>query len=126
MTDVTVPRASTLKVGKVDGNLRLGEGARVQPEGSNPTEVSGEVTCEGDASFDGSLRCGRFRGEKGRIEISGDIACETEVEVKRGELQVGGGLEARSVDVDARLTVLRSAKADRFEVGGMLDVGESI
>ena len=126
MTDLNVPRASTVKVGRVDGNLRLGDGARVQPEASAPIEVSGEVWCEGDARFEGALRCARFQARDGRVEVLGDMTCKSEVEVKRGDLQITGVLEAGSVEVDARLTVGKSAKADRFEVGGTLEIGESI
>src|SRR6266849_1260640 len=127
MSDVTVPRESTLKLSRVEGNLRVGDRGRVEQEGPDPINVSVEVMCQGDADFQGSLHCGRFNGENGRIQVSGDLTCETEVEVKRSsELRIGGTLEARSVEVDSRLSVGKSAKADEFDIGGMLEIGESI
>src|SRR6266571_3148580 len=114
MTDTTVPRGATVKIGKVDGNLFLSEGARVQAEGTAPTQVSGDVVCEGDAYFEGSLNCGRFQARDGNVEVTGDLKCETEVRAKRGKLEVNGDLVARSVEVDDRLTIGKSGKADSF------------
>ena len=74
MGDVTVPRNATVKLTRVDGQLHLLERARVQAEGESPIEVSGEVICEGDAEFEGSLSCSRLNVDHGRVEISGDLS----------------------------------------------------
>src|SRR6267378_5466583 len=126
MGDITVPRSATVKLARVDGQLHLFDRARVQAEAESPIEVSGEVICEGDAEFEGSLDCSRLNIEHGRVEISGDLKTSGDIEVEHGELQVHGSLEAGSVEVDARLSVGRSATAHDFEVGGMLDIGGSI
>src|SRR5213594_1131364 len=126
MTDTTVSRGATVKIGKVDGSLFLGQDARVQAESTSPIQVSGDVVCEGDAHFEGSLNCGRFQTRDGNVGVTGDLTCETEVRAKRGELEVNGNLVARSVEVDDRLTIRKSGKADNFDVGGALEVGETI
>src|SRR4029077_3243805 len=126
MGDVTVPRSATVKLARVDGQLHMLERARVQAEGDLPIEVSGEVTCEGDAEFEGSLSCSRLNVDHGRVEISGDLRSTGEIDVERGELRIEGSLDASSVEIDARLFVGRSATAHDFDIGGSLDVGGSI
>src|SRR5712691_13028764 len=126
MGDVTVPRNATVKLARVDGQLHMLERARVQAEAESPIEVSGEVICEGDAEFEGSLNCSTLNVEHGRVDVSGDLKSTGDIEVEHGELRVHGSLEAGSVEVDARLFVGKSAAAHDFEVGGMLDIGGSI
>src|SRR5438067_12893275 len=114
MGDVTVPRNATVKLAKVDGQLHLLDRARVQSEGESPIEVSGEVICEGDAEFEGSLNCSRLNTEHGRVEISGDLETSGDMEVEHGELPVPGSLEAASVQVASPSTVGKSATAPEF------------
>jgi len=66
--DVTVPRNATVKLARVDGQLHMFERARVQAEGESPIKVSGEVTCDGDAEFEGSLSCSRLNMAKSRYQ----------------------------------------------------------
>src|SRR5438309_10175411 len=126
MGDVTVPRNATVKLARVDGQLHLLERARVQAEGESPIKVSGEVTCDGDAEFEGSLSCSRLNIEHGKVEISGDLKSTGEIDVEHGELRINGSLDASSVEVDARLFIGKSATAHDFDIGGTLDVGGSI
>src|SRR2546428_11785706 len=126
MGDVTVPRNATVKLTKVDGQLHLLDRARVQAEGESPIEISGEVICEGDAEFEGSLSCSKLNVDHGRVEISGNLKSSGEVDVEHGELRIDGSLDASSVEVDARLFIGKSATAHDFDVGGTLDVGGSI
>src|SRR5437867_11935470 len=112
MGDVTVPRNATVKLAKVDGQLHLLDRARVQSEGESPIEVSGEVICEGDAEFEGSLNCSRLNIERGRVEISGDLETSGDIEVEHGERRVYGSLEAGSVEADSRLSVGKSEAGD--------------
>src|SRR5438309_38507 len=126
MGDVTVPRNATVKLARVDGQLHLLERARVQAEGGSTIEVSGEVICQGDAEFEGSLSCSRLNVDHGRVEISGDLNSTVEIDVEHGELRIDGSLDASAVEVDARLFVGKSATAHDFDVGGTFDVGGSI
>src|SRR5467141_4863615 len=126
MGDVTVPRNATVKLARVEGQLHLLERARVQAEGESPIEVSGEVICQGDAEFEGSLSCSRLNVDHGRVEISGDLKSTGEIDVELGALRINGSLDASSVEVDARLFVGKSATAHDFDIGGTLDVGGTI
>src|SRR6266702_7512963 len=126
MGDVTIPRSATVKLARVDGQLHMLERARVQAEGESPIEVSGEVTCEGDAEVEGSLSCSRLNVDQGSVEISGDLRSTGGIDVEHGELRIDGSLDATSVEVDVMLFVGKSATAHDFDIGGTLDVGGSI
>src|SRR4029077_7415468 len=126
MGDVTVPRNATVKLANVDGQLHMLDRARVQAEGASPIHVSGEVICEGDAEFEGSLICSRLNIDHGTVEISGDLKSTSEIDVEHGELRIEGSLDASSVEVDARLFVGKTATAHDFDVGGALDVRGTI
>src|SRR5437660_11255836 len=122
MGDVTVPRNATVKLARVDGQLHLLERARVQAEGESPIEVSGEVICQGDAEFEGSLSCSRVNVDHVRVEISGDLNSTGEIHVEHGELRIHGSLGASTVEDDARLFVVKPATAHYFDSGGTLAV----
>ncbi len=122
MGDVTVPRGATNRLGRVDGDLELQGGSRVEPEGSSPIEIAGEVRCRGDAEFRGSLTCAEFSADEGKVLIQGDLKVLGNIDVKHCEFRVDGNLEARSVDVERKLSVGKDAKADEFDIGGLLEI----
>src|SRR5213594_1707978 len=126
MGDVKVPRMTTVKLTIVDGDLEVERDSQVEPEGASPIQVSGSIRCYGHAAFGGSLQCADFQSDEGRIIVRGDLKSAGDVEVRNGELMVEGSLDARSVDVDKRLSVSKDAKAEDFDVGGMLGVSGSI
>ncbi len=50
MGDVSVGRGATSKIGQVEGDLRVGEAARIEPE-DRVIQVTGRVSCDGDGEF---------------------------------------------------------------------------
>ncbi|HEX9197236.1 MAG TPA: hypothetical protein VF906_05520, partial [Candidatus Bathyarchaeia archaeon] len=126
MGDVSVPKGATAKLGRVEGDLRVGQGARADSDGA-VIEVSGRVICEGEAEFQGSLSCSEFSargawGFGGKIKIHGDLKASGEVRVENGQLSIDGSLDAASVNIDKALWVGGNARADDFDVGGVLEV----
>jgi len=125
MGDVSVDRGATAKLGSVEGNLRVGEAARIDPE-DKVIQVTGRVSCDGDAEFHGSLSCSEFSARHGKIRIQGDLNAKGEVKVEDGQLNIGGSLEAATVSVDKTLWIGGNARADEFDVGGVLEVRGTI
>src|SRR6266571_3315146 len=126
MGDVSVPKGATTKVGRVEGDLRVGHGARIEREGEG-IEVTGRVICEGEAEFQGNLTCSEFsaRGIWGfvsKIRIHGDLKAAADLKVENGQLTVDGSLDAKVVSVDKALWIGGDARADDFDVGGVLEV----
>ncbi len=111
MGDVSVDSGATAKLGTVEGNLRVGEAARIDPE-DKIIQVTGRVSCDGDAEFHGSLSCAEFSARHGKIRIEGDLNTKGEVKVDDGQLAVDGSLEATTVTVDKALRIGGNARAD--------------
>src|SRR5689334_5955648 len=125
MTDVSIPKEATMKLGQVQGDLRVGQHARVEAE-ADTINVSGRVLCEGNADFLCGVSCAEFSageswGWGGKISIRGDLKCAGKVDVSDGQLVVDGSLEATRVSVDKVLRVGKDAKAEDFDVGGVLE-----
>src|SRR6266702_2116853 len=125
MGDVSVDRGATAKLGQVEGDLRVGQGARIEPE-DKVIHVTGRVSCDGDAEFHGSLSCSEFSARHGKIRIEGDLIAKSEVKVDDGQLAIDGSLEAATVTVDKALRIGGNARADDFDVGGVLEVRGTI
>src|SRR5256885_4694036 len=125
MGDVSVPKGATAKLGQVEGDLRVGQAARIEPE-DKVVHVAGRVICEGDAEFQGSLSCSEFSARHGKIRVQGDLNTKGEVKVEDGQLAIDGSLEATAVTVDKALRIGGNARADDFDVGGLLEVRGTI
>src|SRR6266480_2884383 len=125
MGDVSVDRGATAKIGQVEGDLRVGQAARIEPE-DKVVHVTGRVSCDGDAEFHGSLSCSEFFARHGKIRIEGDLVAKSEVRVDDGQLAIDGSLEAATVTVDKALRIGGNARADDFDVGGVLEVRGTI
>src|SRR5213592_1179929 len=130
MGDISILKGATAKLGRVEGDLRIGQGERAESEGA-VIEVTGRVICEGEAEFQGSLSCSEFSargawGSGGKIKILGDLKASGEVRVENGQLSIDGSLDAASVNIDKALWVGGNARADDFDVGGVLEVRGNI
>src|SRR6266705_2782310 len=125
MGDVSVDRGATAKLGQVEGDLRVGQAARIEPE-DKVIHVTGRVSCDGDAEFHGSLSCSEFSARHGKIRIEGDLIAKSEVKVDDGQLAIDGSLEAATVTVDKALRIGGNARANDFDVGGVLEVRGTI
>ena len=125
MGDVSVDGGATAKLGQVEGDLRVGQAARIEPE-DKVIHVTGRVSCDGDAEFHGSLSCSEFSARHGKIRIEGDLVAKSEVKVDDGQLAIDGSLEAATVTVDKALRIGGNARADDFDVGGVLEVRGTI
>jgi len=125
MGDVSVARGATSKLGQVDGDLKVGQEARIESE-DKVIQVTGRVSCDGDAEFLGSLSCSEFSARHGKVRIEGDLNAKGEVKVDDGQLAIDGSLEATRVAVDKALRIGGNARADDFDVGGVLEVKGTI
>src|SRR5437870_3162962 len=125
MGNVSVSNGATAKLGHVEGDLKVGHAARIEPE-DKVIQVTGRVFCDGDAEFQGSLSCSEFSARHGKIRIEGDLNAKGEVKVDDGQLGVDGSFEAATVTVDKALRIGGNARADDFDVGGVLEVRGTI
>src|SRR5256884_3832805 len=125
MGDVSVSNATTAKLGHVEGDLRVGQAARIESE-DKVIQVTGRVSCDGDAEFHRSLSCSEFSAHHGKIRIEGDLNAKGDVKVEDGQLAIDGSLEAATVSVDKALRIGGNCRGGDFEVGGGLPVSGKI
>jgi cytoskeletal protein CcmA (bactofilin family) len=105
MTDRTVKRGETARLGVVDGDLKVGRKATIMAEADGKVVVKGDVIFDGGATIDCSLECN---------SIEAKAAPHT-----GGTVKVNGDLSAlKGVDVADSLEVSRTATAEGFDVGG--------
>src|SRR5437660_11936379 len=116
MGDVSVDRGATAKIGQVEGDLRVGQAARIEPE-DKVIHVTGRASCDGDAEFHGSLSCSEFSARHGKIRIEGDLVAKSEVRVDDGQLAIDGSLEAPTVTIDKALRMGGGARSEVYEIG---------
>src|SRR5437773_10267322 len=107
MGDISIPKGATAKLGRVEGDLRVGKGARAEAEGAI-IEVTGRVICEGEAEFQMILSCSEntARGASGsgdKIKINADRKATSKVRVENRKLSIAGSLDAASVNIDKAL-----------------------
>src|SRR5437660_11919370 len=102
MGDVSVDRGATAKLGHVEGDLKLGQAARIEPE-DKAIQVAGGVSCDGDAESHASLSWSEFSAGHGKIRIEGDLNAKGEVKVDDGQPAIARSLEATTVTADKAL-----------------------
>src|SRR5438309_1677299 len=138
MGNVSVSNGATAKLGHVEGDLKVGHAARIEPE-DKVIQVTGRVFCDGDAEFQGSLSCSEVSARHGKIRIEGDLNAKGEVKVddgqeggEGGDVEVGGKFESKadlsfnSLDVGGMASIDGNGRGVEVDVGGLLRVSGSL
>jgi cytoskeletal protein CcmA (bactofilin family) len=120
MSDVDVPPRARVRLGQVDGDLRVGAGATLEADGTGPIRVSGSVDIRGDATIAAPIECGRIRMRDGRLTAAGSVTVHGDVDADDSDVEITGAFQAADVDVDRRLELKGPAKVQDLEVGGAL------
>ena len=103
MSETEVPRGGRVRLGVVDGDLRVGSGARIDADGR--LAVSGDIRFDGSSKVEGTVECGSMDVEDGTVEIHGDVTIRERLRAHDGGVEISGALTAREVDVDRRLRI---------------------
>jgi cytoskeletal protein CcmA (bactofilin family) len=143
MQDREVGRDSTERLGQVDGNLRIGNRARIEAADGNLVVVSKGVYLEGGATLDCNLECESLQVEHGgTLTVNGDLTVHKLLDVvhsinssgliKAGEIDVGGKIRVKSIVCEGRirvggvLEVERDLEAKLVDVGGKSTIGGKV
>ncbi|HYC26717.1 MAG TPA: hypothetical protein VEB67_01700 [Nitrososphaerales archaeon] len=121
MESAHVRRGSTMKLGRVEGDLVAEDHALLQPADGHVIVVTGRVTFEGSVEVDSSLECDYFESSGGIARVNGDLTTRADVEVDDA-LYTRGNLKAGRVDVGGKLYVGSSLLSEDVDVGGSLEV----
>jgi cytoskeletal protein CcmA (bactofilin family) len=120
--DLRIERGATAKLDPVDGDLRVGKGARISPAKGNLLVVSGQASFEGDARVDSSFQCGSLIVERwGELKVAGDLTVSNGIDVSNS-IDVKGALKAKAIDVGGRLRARSASCEGNLRAGGVVEV----
>jgi cytoskeletal protein CcmA (bactofilin family) len=141
MSDKRVEKGGTAKLERIDGELRVGRGAKITSVGRLVTVAKGAFF-EGDAEVDCDFQCDSLWVERGVLRVGGDLTVARGMDVAHtvrvegaihaGEIEVGGKMHAGSVScgqkvrVGGVVEVSKTLEADSLDVGGKVHVGGAV
>src|SRR5207245_10356476 len=99
MGNVSVSNGATAKLGHVEGDLKIGHAARIEPE-DKVIQVTGRVFCDGDAEFQGSLSCSESTARHGKLRVEVNLSSRREVRAHDPQLPTTGPPHSPSATVD--------------------------
>ena len=120
-----VESGSTAKLDRVDGELRVGRGARVTAAKGKAVTVTGGARFDGGAEVDCDFECDSLWAESGTIKVIGDLRVRKGIDVAH-TAQVDGEIRAEQVDVGGRLTAGSVVCEKSVRVGGTVEVRQGL
>ena len=139
MQDKTIEGGTTVRLGDVSGDLRVGRRATIMAEAGRKVTVAGNARFEGPVTIACDFECKAMRvegkgfGPSGNVEVKGNLLVHGDAEIDasvdvRGDVtaervDVGGHLEAKSITakgvrVGGHMRVKGGLKAEDVDVGG--------
>ena len=121
---------TTARLGRVEGDLRVGRGATISAESGDRVVVTGTAYIEGPADIDCNFECGRMRvegkgfGPSGNVVVKGELLAQGELEID-ASAEVRGTITAESIDVGGHLESL-GATSKGVRVGGHMKIKGSV
>src|ERR1700730_5874333 len=93
---------STAKLGRIEGELKVGSGARIEAAEGNLVFVSGGAHFEGSAEILCNFECDSLEVQHGGgLKVSGDLIVRKRLDVVRS-VQASGTIRAGEIDVGGR------------------------
>jgi cytoskeletal protein CcmA (bactofilin family) len=125
MADVKVSHGASMKLGRVEGHLDVGNKATLRAADGNLIVVTGRARFGGDATVECGLECESLTVERsGTLAVSGNLTVHGGLDVSNS-IEVQGKMKAEDVDVGGRVRA-RSVSCKRMRVGGIAEVSESL
>ena len=147
MSDLCIPRGQTVTLDTVDGDLKVGNNATIQPSNGKKVTVTKGVYLEGKAYVNGDLECDSVESEiffskgdeissgsnrarleltgryAGKLEVNGNLTVHKQLNVSHS-VQVKGLIDASEIDVGGKIHA-NDIKCRRIRVGGRADIQNS-
>lgn len=126
MSNISVKRGSTVRLGRVEGELKVGDNAKIETSSSIEEKlvvVSQAAYFEGSAEVNCSFECETLKvGYRGRqpLRIGGNLIVHKRLEIGES-IEVLGTIEAEEIDVMGKIRA-RSIRCDRFNALGNASV----
>jgi cytoskeletal protein CcmA (bactofilin family) len=123
MSNTSVKRGSTVSLGRVEGELKVGNNAKIETSDGKLVVVSQGAYFEGSAEVNCSLECETLKvGYRGwqPLRIDGNLTVHKKLEIGKS-IEVSGTIQAEEIDVVGNIHA-QSIKCDRFNALGNASV----
>ena len=125
MADYHIPRGATVKLDRIEGELKVGHHARIEAGIGNLVSVSAGAYFEGAAEINCNFECDSLRVSSGGVlKIQGDLTVHKLLDVDHS-IEVEGSIRAREIDVGGRISA-RNLSCLQMRVGGKVEVTEKL
>ena len=124
MPDVHVEKGSTTRLDNVDGELRVGSGAKISAIGKSVTVARGAYF-EGNAAIGCDFECDSLKVERGKLTVSGDLTVHKGLDVAH-TVEASGTISAHDIDVGGKMIAKSISCGGSVRVGGLVDVEETL
>ncbi len=123
MADLRVSGGTTVKLGRVEGELKVGNDARIQSADGTAVVVTGGAEFHGNAEIECDFECQNLTVHRsGKLRVNGNLTVNGPVDVSNS-IVVEKLLKAETVDVGGHVNV-HSLSCKRMRVGGTAEVSE--
>jgi cytoskeletal protein CcmA (bactofilin family) len=143
MTDYSVESGAAVKLGRIEGELKVGPNVTIMAESDQRVVVtggayfSGSVTIECDFECESMKVSGQGYGSGGNVEVKGNLTVHKSADVaaslkvagdfKADNVDVGGHLEAKSLvskltRIGGHMKIDGGLEAEKVDVGGHMSV----
>jgi cytoskeletal protein CcmA (bactofilin family) len=125
MADYVVHRGTTVKLGRIEGDLKVGYGAKIEASEGDLVSVTGAAVFEGSAEIRCTFECDSLEARhRGALKVSGDLIVHKRLDVAHS-VETKGTIRAAEIDVGGRVRT-RAISSDRVRVGGVIEVSDSL
>ena len=121
MDERVIQEGETVKLGRVEGDIKAENHALIQASEGSLVFVTGTAFFEGSVEVDCDFECGTLQSRDGIVRVNGSLTVHEDIVVEEA-LYTRGNVKAKTVDVGGRLSVGMSLETQKVDVGGSLEV----
>ncbi|MGP8056738.1 MAG: hypothetical protein ACLP9K_03950 [Nitrososphaerales archaeon] len=121
MDERVIRGGETVKLGRVEGDIRAENHSLVQASDGSLVLVTGTAYFEGSVEVDCDFECSSLESKDGLVRVNGSLTVHEDIIVEEA-LYARGNVKAKRVDVGGRLSVGISLETQKVDVGGSLEV----
>ncbi len=124
MSGVRVPRGGRAGLGRIEGELRVGRGARIAGLDGQPVVVAGGAYFEGDARVECNLECASLTVRDGTLRALGGVVVSGRIDVDH-HLRADGSVQAKELDVGGSVRA-KALSCEKIRAGGDIGVVDGL
>jgi cytoskeletal protein CcmA (bactofilin family) len=121
MEEKVIRESETVKLGRVEGDMKAQDHALIQASEGSLVFVTGTAFFEGSVEVDCDFECGSLESRDGLVRVNGSLTVHEGIVVEEA-LYAKGNVKAKRVDVGGKLSIGMSLETQKVDVGGSLEV----